>query len=784
MKKIKKEVKQETRQKRRNSGKIIFIVVLFLFILITPGIVLLKSGILEMFSSSDVLKKDKNDSFGKAEFTEVTQEELAQTEKWGEIPLNQLIIVLSDDKNQKKAEEIASDLDGEITGVMEYINLYQISFSDLSESEFNEVLEEIQNTEGVETAFPNSINTSKEIKGTHCSPLRDPVFEKTENSRAYEMIGMNEAWSIIKASKVELSEVQVGVLDDAIYKGSTEFGGKIKLNGDITENPEKDDDGAVIDGGLNHGTMVTHVIGANGEDGGVTGIASVLEEKLKLNVKNLYDGVKLDSPNQPDTDDPSQVIKGNKTVTIKALVYLQKQVEAGAKVINCSYGPEKPSPNNEWINKAYRKFFEKMAKDHPDVIFVAAAGNEGKKDGAITGSNYYPAGINLPNIITVGAINNDGTKAKFSNFASGDGEVTLSAPGVKVVLGVDENGQPIKSSGTSFAAPQVSATAALLKSINPKLTAEQIKDYLIKSAQPGTINENSSTLIPEGMGAGLLRVDNAVLAVINDMRIEKGLEPLDKESLINMNLVNLTAKGGGTKYTVTAVLPEIADSTSDVSISVNGQHVMKGNSTQTVGANEEATWEIEMVDPSVFVRVVRGDTKNCAYMTLNQGIYEGQWDVTLTVTEDTLIPLIVEDIGQSLAELGDEMGCEVSDTTQGGADSAVGMSNEFYYTINKLDEEGTDYNLIMAAKDSEADGLDFSDLSDSLHGSPQEDGSLLFEYSMSDDGITAYLTVTAQLIEENEITGIFELYFVGVSDETIYTENDVLRAVWEGTRIE
>lgn len=778
-------VSKRNKEKGSKLIKIIVAISLFLFIVVTPIIILYKIGFLNNFGDFDAFNSKKSSSeLGKADFTEVTQEELVITETWGEIPLNQIIIVLNDDEDEKLAKKLAEDLEGEIVGEMAYISLYQISFDALDESEFNSILEEIQNTDGIETAFPNAINTSKELKGTHCSPLRDPVFENDENSRAYEMIGMKEAWSIIKASKVKLSEVQVGVLDDAIYEGSTEFGGKAKLVGDHTENPEKNDEGEIIDGGLNHGTMVTHVIGANSEDGGVTGIASILEDNLSLNVKNLYDGVKLDSPEQPDPNNPTQVKRGNKTITIKSLVYLQQQVEAGAKVINCSYGPEKPSAQNEWINKAYRKFFEKMAKDHPDVIFVAAAGNEGKKDGAITGSNYYPAGIDLPNIITVGALNNDGSKADFSNFASGDGEVTLSAPGVEMVLGVDEDGQPIKSSGTSFAAPQVSATAALLRSINPKLTAEQIKEYLVKSAQPGTINEDSSTLIPEGMGSGLLRVDNAVLAVINDMRKDKGLDPLDKDSLINMSLVNLTAKGGGSKFVVTAVLPEIADGSADVTITVNGQHVMEGDTTQTVGPSEEATWEIEIMDPSVFVRVVRKDTDTCAYMNLNQGIYEGKWDVTLTITEDTLIPLIVEAIGQSLDEMSAEMGCEVSESSEGSVNSLVGMTNDLYFNIIKENEEGTDYTLQMQQKELEEEGLDISQMANNIHGLPQEDGSLLFEYSISEEGVTGYITITAQLIGENEIQGTFKVYFVGNSGDVHFTESAVLGATWEGTRIE
>ena len=49
-----------------------------------------------------------------------------------------------------------------------------------------------------------------------------------------------------------------------------------------------------------------------------------------------------------------------------------------------------------------------------------------------------------------------------------------------MVVGTDENGQPIKANGTSFSAPQVTSAIALLQSINPKLTADEIKELLVK----------------------------------------------------------------------------------------------------------------------------------------------------------------------------------------------------------------------------------------------------------------------------------------------------------------
>ncbi len=430
------------------------------------------------------------------------------------------------------------------------------------------------------------------------------------------------------------------MLDSSIYSGSNEYKGKVKLSGDKTDEPEKNAYNEVVDGGLNHGTMVTNVIAADHENDGMVGIASVLGDKLSVNVKNLYDGKKEQHTTVDENDITPAVLTHNGqeyAYTMKALVYLKQQVESGATVINCSYGPAVPRDKHQWISKAYEKFFKEIYKTHPDVVFVAAAGNEGRdpiSKGGLNGSNYYPAGMKLPNVMTVGALNNDGTRAEFSNYAaSEDAEVTLSAPGVEMLLGTDENGQPIKASGTSFAAPQVSAAIAIIQSISPGMDAAQIKDLLVQTAASSVSTESGSTPIPEGMGKGILRVDEAVLKAINNEREKEDKSPYTMQELLDRNTVNLYAETGFREYTVRASVPDAEGSSVPLKIEVKGKCSIDGDTVQSVQVGEEAVWDLTIEDDSVFVRVVRTDTEGCAFMTLKlyesvAGIYEvqGVWD--------------------------------------------------------------------------------------------------------------------------------------------------------------
>ena len=99
-------------------------------------------------------------------------------------------------------------------------------------------------------------------------------------------------------------------------------------------------------------------------------------------------------------------------------------------------------------------------------VVVCAAGN-----GADDVSNYIPAG--MPEVITVGAIDDDDIVAGFTATSTADSTATspygqtldIFAPGVDVdVAGL--GGSYVRASGTSFAAPYVTAAAALIQSIS------------------------------------------------------------------------------------------------------------------------------------------------------------------------------------------------------------------------------------------------------------------------------------------------------------------------------
>lgn len=551
-------------------------------------------------------------NLGKVEFTEPIPDKNIKTEKFGEIASNQICVILKEDLKKSDAENIAKEFGGEVSGYMEFINLYQIKSDINSESDLINAVEKISGKDGVLQVFPNG---AIELRGggSSCNPLDDPVYKDLPDDYgdALSTSGLREAWDIISASGIKLNKVTAGIIDDnfGIRNSETNNNTNIKPIEPIRDTAR---------GKHHHSNMIANIIGANPDNGGVTGYASILEEKLQINTSNLFHYGNRTEVEYKQDDFTQYKDKTGKSYTLSSLRMLQEQVESGAKIINCSYGPITLSNSTEPEAKAHRIFLEKLAKEHPDVLIVAAAPNG---DGELNGKNDY-WGHKLPNLITVGGVSNNGEMI-VSPIVGGDAEITLSAPAGIVY---DEGNCFGKS--TSSCAPQITGAAILLKSINPKLTAAEIKKILTETAGK-TVNGKP---YPDKYGAGMLRIDDAVLKVINDIRKEEGLPPFSKESLLNLRKIILSSEGGPADYKVIANIPAVSEKGTEVSIEVTGSdYALSGDKIKKISSAGNVSWDITLKDlkSRITVTVKRLDTESCSYIVLGGTplIYEiqGEW---------------------------------------------------------------------------------------------------------------------------------------------------------------
>lgn len=188
-----------------------------------------------------------------------------------------------------------------------------------------------------------------------------------------------------------------------------------------------------------------------------------------------------------------------------------------ARVVNCSFSADTVFDFNDPVNVA-----TKMLVDR-GINVVFSAGNTG--DGLHSLNPYAVA----PWVISVGATDAQNHLADFSSrgdFGSSLFHPTLVAPGVDVVSlrstisatgalglkGADttqltpgEIPYYTTARGTSFSAPQVAGTIALMLEANPQLTPAEVRDILQRSATP------LSNYYLHEVGAGVLNAHAAVL---------------------------------------------------------------------------------------------------------------------------------------------------------------------------------------------------------------------------------------------------------------------------------
>jgi subtilisin family serine protease/sugar lactone lactonase YvrE len=272
-------------------------------------------------------------------------------------------------------------------------------------------------------------------------------------------IRATSAWDVTTGSP----SVVVGIIDTGIDMTHPDLSANIYTNpGEIPGNGIDDDHNGFIDDvhGWNfaydtnnaaddfgHGTHVAGTISAAGNN--VIGVAGVAWHVRLMPIKFL------DASGSGTTAD--------------AVAAVEYATMMGVSLTNNSWGGGGFSQALlDAINAAGAK----------NVLFVASAGNSALN---IDSSPVYPAGYDAPNIVSVAATDSSDRLASFSNY--GPVGVDLGAPGVDILSTLPGASYGLLS-GTSMAAPHVTGTAALLRSLAPDMDVATLRRRLMEKSDP------------------------------------------------------------------------------------------------------------------------------------------------------------------------------------------------------------------------------------------------------------------------------------------------------------
>jgi subtilisin family serine protease len=367
---------------------------------------------------------------------------------WLKLESNDLLPVKVGNKFTSKDEALTAILASNKVKSVEYV------FTNSRNPELQDVVQFTCDCT-VENLYADLVNKSKVVKGVEIAPVYEALVDPNDYNTmfttdyALDLINARGAWDFSTGS----SDVIIGVSDQNFEVTHEELVGKV-LYYDATNTATK-----------THGTAVA--INAAGNTNNGVGKASIgYNSSLKLYRMNYNDAL--------------------------AASY------AGARVLNlswtsgCSYNSYAQAAIDEiWNNRTF---------------IVASAGNGTTCGGA---SNLvYPAAYN--HVFAVTSIgpndNHERTPGNPSTTHQHNSSVDICAPGYDVAISAGP-GWYLTNNGTSFAAPYVSGTVALMVAANPCISNDQIESLLRETAV------NIDALNPSyagQLGSGRL---NAALAV-------------------------------------------------------------------------------------------------------------------------------------------------------------------------------------------------------------------------------------------------------------------------------
>lgn len=266
--------------------------------------------------------------------------------------------------------------------------------------------------------------------------------------------GIDEMWKTTTGKGTTVAVIDSGV--DAAHENLTDTVVKAK---DFSETGADGTtplgDGSII----HHGTAVAGVIAGNGSGPGPMGVAPDAD----LLSASMWLG-----SNRPESSPPSRQ---------QAAAALRWAVDEGADVVNMSLGWDDPTWDPDW-DEAFAYAFEH------DVVVIACVGNRSQ------GARRAWAPATVPGVVGVGGLG-----------ANGQVRAESTAPGIAVdLMGPAEDipvplpgGEYGTGDGCSFAAPVVAGVAALIRSNDPDLSADEVVAKLYTTATPVPGHDGTTT---------------------------------------------------------------------------------------------------------------------------------------------------------------------------------------------------------------------------------------------------------------------------------------------------
>lgn len=350
----------------------------------------------------------------------------------------------------------------------------------------------------------NVIDTIEKLKAMPNIEYAEPnynVYEFFEPNDTYYQNGKQAVLDLIGAKKlwdfdIDCSDVTVGVMDSGIQTNHEDLIDNIWVNtGEIVGDGIDNDGNGYIDDiyGWNCGDSNGDVSYVSNHGVHVAGIVSAVTDNSK-GVASVARNAKIA---------PIKIFNSSGKSTLSYIIeginYAKKN---DINIINCSFGGAGWGSTSVSIVKS-------AIEAVPDIFFVIAAGNIAtstpQPDNDQTA--VYPSQLtkDLDNVISVANTTSSDELSSTSHY--GATSVDIAAPGTGIYSTIPTSSYGTMS-GTSMATPMVASAVAVMRAVNPNISAKKIKETLCSSS------DKLSALTGKVISGGRLNAYNAVKAIM------------------------------------------------------------------------------------------------------------------------------------------------------------------------------------------------------------------------------------------------------------------------------